>query len=193
MAYELNILPTHLKASAQQLHRFITIEAPTIIGTEAVNHFKTSFLNKGFTDAALVPWKPAKRTLSKSIWYGFQAGAKTPKPSSHPSRWKAKKAYKARKQSAITSYSPAATLRPTLSGTTSLLAQGITYRKQNGNVVVYSNHPAAQVHNEGGKAFVFGKKSITLPKRQFMGNSIKLHAKSKLILNKGIHAALNNK
>lgn len=177
------------QATSKAMAHFITSQAPVLIGTEAVNHFKTSFLNQGFTDAALVPWKPAKRTNASSVWYGFEAGAKTPKPNDHPSRWKAKKAYKPRKQNPVTNFSPAATSRPTLTGSSTLLAQGITFRTTKGKVIVYSDHPAAKVQNEGGTIKVFGNKSVTLPKRQFMGNSIKLHAKSKLIFNKGMAKA----
>ena len=33
---------------------------PKIMGVEAINHFKGSFRNGGFTDSGLVKWKPRK-------------------------------------------------------------------------------------------------------------------------------------
>jgi phage gpG-like protein len=37
-------------------------DAVTIMGNDALNHFKKSFENQGFTDDDLVKWKPRKRT-----------------------------------------------------------------------------------------------------------------------------------
>ncbi len=39
---------------------------PTVAGQLAVNHFKKSFRDQGFTDAALVPWKPRKKNAPRN-------------------------------------------------------------------------------------------------------------------------------
>ncbi len=41
-----------------------------ILGNEAVNHYKESFQNEGFTDEVLNPWKDVKRRDPSSPWYG---------------------------------------------------------------------------------------------------------------------------
>ncbi|NCB68477.1 MAG: virion morphogenesis protein [Bacteroidia bacterium] len=40
-----------------------------IIGTEAVNHFKQSFVNEGFTDKTLEKWPEVERRKPESAWY----------------------------------------------------------------------------------------------------------------------------
>lgn len=49
-----------------------------IIGTEAVNHFKQSFVNEGFTDKTLEKWPEVERRKPESAWYkkGANAGRK---------------------------------------------------------------------------------------------------------------------
>jgi phage gpG-like protein len=39
---------------------YIDQDVPLVIGTEAVNHFKESFTNEGFTDGSLEKWKSRK-------------------------------------------------------------------------------------------------------------------------------------
>lgn len=174
----------------ERMKRYMQQDAPRIIGTEAVNHFKQSFYDEGFTDRSLKKWKPAKRTQEDSQWYGFQYGARTPLPSNHARRKGAKRAYKARKANPITNYSPAATSRRTLSGQTGNLMDSITYRKAGNQVIVFSNLEYARVHNEGEAAKVFGKKSFKMPKRQFMGDSQKLKEKITRELDKDIKRIL---
>lgn len=49
-----------------------------IIGDEAVNHFKQSFVNEGFTDKTLEKWPEVERRKPESTWYkkGANAGRK---------------------------------------------------------------------------------------------------------------------
>ena len=49
-----------------------------IIGTEAVNHFKQSFVNVGFTDKSLEKWAEVERRKPESSWYkkGANSGRK---------------------------------------------------------------------------------------------------------------------
>ncbi len=62
----------HLKQQAAAVKRYIEKDAPRLAGIEAVNHFKKSFIDEGFTDMNLTKWKPAKRlnpaSLSDEEW-----------------------------------------------------------------------------------------------------------------------------
>jgi phage gpG-like protein len=44
-------------------------------------------------------------------------------------------------------------------------------------VIITSDKPYAQIHNEGGEAKIFGKKVYRMPKRQFIGPSYELDEK----------------
>lgn len=179
-----------IKAQQRRLKQYIDRDAPRVAGIEAVNHFKKSFLDGGFTDSSLTRWKPAKRTVSNSYWYGFEYGARTPTPNDHPRRRKAKGKYKPRKANPITNYSPAATKRRTMIGKTGDLKDSIQYHTQRARAVVFSDQEYAGIHNNGGLAKVFGHKTTTMPKRQFIGNSIKLDAKLKHEIQKDLKRLL---
>jgi hypothetical protein len=45
-------------------------EIKDILGVEAVNHFKESFQNEGFTDETFNPWEDVQRRNPSSKWYG---------------------------------------------------------------------------------------------------------------------------
>ena len=47
-----------LRQIQNNLKQFIESDMPRIVGTEAVNHFKESFDNEGFTDKRKKKWKP---------------------------------------------------------------------------------------------------------------------------------------
>jgi phage gpG-like protein len=181
----------HLKQQSAAIARYIQRDAPRMMGIEARKHFKQSFLDGGFTDSNLEKWKPAKRTNTGSVWYGFEYGARTRTPDGHPKRWKAKGKYKARKANPVTNYSPAATKRRTLSGRTGDLMNSLQYTVGTAKVTISSNLPYANVHNTGGRISVFGRKSATLPKRQFIGHSTKLNARLKLEINRDIKKILS--
>ena len=116
-----------------------------IMGVEAVNHFKESFANEGFTDKSLKKWKDVKRRNSNSAWYGHsgQTGR----------------------------FSNARTNAGILTGETQELRNAISYRRISGGARVVNDKPYARVHNEGGKAMVYGKTPFTMKQRQFMGKS----------------------
>lgn len=180
----------HLQQQAAAIKKYIEKDAPRLAGIEAVNHFKKSFTDGGFTDSNLQPWQPSKRTQANSKWYGFLYGARTKPPAAHPRRAGAKKPYKARKANPITNYSPAATKRRTLSGATGDLKESIRYRTEPGKAVIYSNLPYADTHNEGGPASVFGRKSFKMPKRQFIGHSQALNTRIQAIIQADINRLL---
>lgn len=179
-----------IEQNLRRLQGYMQRDAPRIVGTEAVNHFKRSFDEQGFTDLSRIPWKASKRTRSESPWYGFEAGARTRVPASHPRR-RGKGKYKARKANPITNYSPAATKRKTLSGRTGDLHDSIQYAIEEGAVRVYSDIPYATIHNQGGISSVFGRKNTYMPARQFIGPSIKLQARTKHIILKDIDRIVN--
>jgi len=135
----------------ERLEKYLSKDAPRIIGVEAVNHFKESFENEGFTDRGLKKWKDVKRRDSNSGWHGFQYGRKN-------------------------NFSQAATKRPILSGQTQELKESIKFKIRGLKVTVSSSKKYSQIHNEGGNMKVFGKAKTKMPKRQFIGHSKKLEA-----------------
>jgi hypothetical protein len=54
----------------QRLKEFVKTDAKDIMGTEAVEHFRESFKNEGFTDEQLEKWPEVERRKSESNWYG---------------------------------------------------------------------------------------------------------------------------
>lgn len=154
-----------------QAINYLEKQAPVIMGTEALNHFKESFEKQGFTDRTLEKWDEVERRKSSSPWRGFQYGSSANRPNSIK-----------RKPNSITNYSPAAEKRPILSGTTQELMHSLEWRKEGNGVVVISKTPYSKVQNEGGPIKVFGKTSRTLKKRQFMGKSEALRDKIRAII-----------
>ncbi|SFL09866.1 Phage virion morphogenesis family protein [Porphyromonadaceae bacterium KH3CP3RA] len=116
-----------------------------IIGVEAVNHYKGSFANQGFTDKVLNPWKDVKRRDKDSPWYGHSG--QTGK------------------------FSKSRTTSPILSGETRELANATTYRKTERGVRISNDKAYASVHNYGGRAKIYGKKEFQMPQRRFIGRS----------------------
>lgn len=104
----------------QKLSRIISFlenDAKDIIGIEAVNHFKESFDNEGFTDTNLEKWEQVKRR-EPGAWNGFQYGGTARRPG-----------VQHRATTKVTNYSPAAAERKILTGTTMELAESISYKK----------------------------------------------------------------
>ncbi|HBX44466.1 MAG TPA: virion morphogenesis protein [Porphyromonadaceae bacterium] len=116
-----------------------------IVGVEAVNHYKKSFADEGFTDKVLNPWKDVKRRNPDSSWYGHsgQTGR----------------------------FSQARTTAPVLSGETRELQNSITFRRTDRGVRISNDKPYAHVHNYGGRAKIYGKKEFQMPQRRFVGRS----------------------
>jgi phage gpG-like protein len=151
-----------LKAAMQ----YIQNDVPKVIGIEAVKHFKENFVNEGF-DGNKWQNRKAKQQLQRTILTGQGSG-------DH-------------------------------------LADSIDYRIEGSTIVIYTDKPYGQIHNEGGtitqqvtpkqRAFFWAKHkeakeggdtetagqykamalckqlTITVPKREFMGNSPQLNNK----------------
>ena len=116
-----------------------------VIGVEATNEFKENFEKESFDGKQ---WQDVKRRDPNSPWYGHsgQTGKKS----------------NSRKSAKI------------LSGETGELKNAITWRNEGNRVIISNDKPYAKVHNEGGTAKIYGKKSFTMPRRQFIGATPKL-------------------
>lgn len=158
---------------------YLENEAKTIMGVEAVNHFKKSFQDQGFTDTTLVKWEEVERRKPTSTWKGFQYGSTVSKPGS-----------KKRKPNSQTNFSPAAESRPILSGLTGQEKDGINYQRTATGVRVLASTIYSKLHNEGGPMKVFGRSGKTMPKRQFMGPSKVLRDRIRGIIIKDLHNIL---
>lgn len=120
-----------------------------IMGTEAVNHFKGSFENEGFTDEVLESWtdgKDVKRRDPDSSWYGHSG--QTGK------------------------YSNARTTAKILTGETRELRESISYKKTSLGARITNSTPYAAVHQFGLQAKIYGKKVFQMTARPFMGKSV---------------------
>jgi phage gpG-like protein len=57
-------------AKMEELTEFVTgNDIKDIVGMEAVNHFKQSFVNEGFTDSTVEKWPEVERRKPNSPWY----------------------------------------------------------------------------------------------------------------------------
>lgn len=133
----------------QQVRQFVEgDDVKDIIGVEAINHFKGSFQQEGFTDKQTVKWKDVKRRDPDSPWYGHsgQTGR----------------------------YSEARTQSPVLTGETRELQESISYQKIPFGARITNDAPHASVHQFGLKAKIYGKKEFTMTARPFMGKSVVL-------------------
>lgn len=116
-----------------------------ILGVEAVNHFKESFDNEGFTDEVINPWKEVERRKPESSWYGHSG--QTGK------------------------FSQERTAAQILTGETGELRNAIEYKYLPNGVRVANEKPYAAVHQYGLPAKIYGKKPFKMPARPFIGRS----------------------
>jgi phage gpG-like protein len=185
-------LPGDFKRKANQMGNAFNSRLPRLIGEHLVDGFKKSFDLQKFNDNGSQSWKEVKRRISGQTWYGFNYRTNGPVTSGDRGTYPSGKPRKYGTRGGITNFSTAATTRSILlgSGSTSLRNSIFLYKATNRQVIVASNKPHAQVHNEGGMAKVFGKKEFTMPKRQFMGNSAKLNEEAKPLIRRVIDSIL---
>lgn len=119
-----------------------------ILGTEAVNHYRDSFKNEGFTDETVEKWADVKRRDPDSKWYGHSG--QTGK------------------------FSQARTMAKILSGETGELEGSTSYTKTASGVKVINDAPYAPVHQYGLNASIYGKKIFKMTARPFIGQSVLL-------------------
>ena len=146
---DINELPEKFRAMQKELEDFAAGEdKKRIAGQEAVNFFKESFQNEGFTDQNLQKWPNVKRRDPNSPWYGHSGQTRK--------------------------FSEARTTAKILNGETSQLKDATTYTKTATGVRVYNEMPYAKVHNFGGTAKIYGKKAFRMLARPFIGPSAQL-------------------
>lgn len=173
------------------IEAYLNKSVPSIIGVEAVNHFKKSFDDQGFTDKSLVKWEDVQRRSSQSTWYGFSYGSTSPVPDNHPKRKGAKKAWKQKKSGASTHFSPTATQTKILHSQQNSLKESIKWKPIKGGALVTASGAYAKLLNEGGEMKVFGRSGHNMPKRQFMGSSQVLNQKIASMIKQDIINILN--
>lgn len=132
-----------------------------IMGTDAVDHFKGSFDNEGFTDESLDKWDDVARRDPNSPWYGH-SGFSSEKP--------AKKIKKGNTE-LVGNFSQARATAKILRGETSHLRNSINYKYTERGVRITSPTPYGRVHQFGLQARIYGKKLFTMIARPFMGKS----------------------
>lgn len=164
---------------------FIREDLPKIAGKMAEDEFRENFQRQGFRNNGITPWKDVKRRDSKSSWYGFQYKGERRTSIAIRKNKKTGKYARSKKQRKL-NFSLAATERRILVGPGSNLMNSIRVREATSSrVVIGSDLPYSEVHNEGGYIRIFGKKKVKLAKRQFIGESRELmnELEEKLLLN----------
>lgn len=163
----------------KDLEKYLSNDLPKKIGIEAVNHFKKSFQDQGFTDKSLEKWDDVKRRDASSSWYGFQYRAKSSRPGSTR-----------RKEGSTTNYSPAATKRPILTGETGQLKDSIDWLAVGRRIEITASTAYSKIQNEGGDIKVFGKASGQITARKFMGDSEALRQRINKIIENDLNMIL---
>lgn len=141
-----------LNRNAQEIQDFIDNTFPYLAGDIAVNHFLENFDKEGFVDDGLQPWDDVKRRDEDSPWYGFAPQNKD-------------------------RFSSTRAEDPILKDTNELRDATDYEPRGNGEVAIINDKEYAQVHNEGGTAYIFGKTPFEMKKRQFIGHSSELDEK----------------
>lgn len=142
----INDFTTKLKQQMHEIEKFAQgANIKDIVGIEAVNHFKNSFKNEGFTDEILNPWKDVKRRDENSKWFGHSGQT--------------------------SKFSKARTKAKILKGETDELKEAITFKYIERGVRVSNDKEYAAVHQFGLPAKIYGKKTFTMTARPFIGKS----------------------
>lgn len=161
-------LNARIRDKLTEIRHYKEHDLPDVIGTEAVNHYRESFRNEGFTDQTKQPWKDVKRRDPASPWYGFAPDNKN-------------------------RFSTTRATDKILTGESKELQNSITYVKNPGRVTVYTDKPYAAVHQFGLQAKIFGKKPFKMPARPFIGKSKKLEENIAAKIKRDLDKILFNK
>lgn len=136
----------HFSEKMQEVQKYLEgDDVRELIAGIAIEHFRESFRNEGFTDEKLNPWQEVERRKPESAWYGHSG--QTGK------------------------FSLARTTAKILTGETGHLYNAFNYTRTKEGIIVRNTAPYARVHQYGLKAKIYGKKEFTMPKRPFMGQS----------------------
>ena len=66
----LSDLKNRLRRKADDIQQYLEGDAKHIVGQTAVDHFRKSFDDQGYTDELLNPWQEVERRKPESPWYG---------------------------------------------------------------------------------------------------------------------------
>lgn len=130
-----------------RLTDFVKKDARDIMGTEAIEHFRQSFKNEGFTDETVEPWAEVERRKPQSDWYGHSPALGGSK------------------------FSAARSTAKILTGETNELQNAFSYVHTDAGVKVINDKPYAAVHQYGKMAYIYGKKAFKMIARPFVGRS----------------------
>lgn len=180
----LDKLNDDMQARADKVVQAINRDIPVLVGEMLVDGFRKSFDMQRFNDNGSAKWQEVERRKMGSEWYGFNyrsdynvnPGSRGYRKSGRPRQYGT--------QGGITNYTPTATTRSILLGWGSANLRDSIYlhTARRGMVIIASDQPHAEVHNEGMEAKIFGRKTFTMPKRQFMGHSQKLDNEAKKLM-----------
>lgn len=158
----------------KRVEHFIQHDLPRIAGKMGEDEFRENFHREGFRNNGIRPWPEVKRRKKDSPWYGFQYKGERRTSVAVRKDKKTGKYMRSKKQRKL-NFSQAATQRRILTGPDSNLMNSIRVREASpGRVVIGTDLPYAEVHNEGGYIRIFGKKKVKVPRRQFIGESREL-------------------
>ena len=154
--------------------KYIRNDLPRIAGKMAVDEFRENFRRQGFRNNGITPWPDVRRRDKSSPWYGFQYKGERRTSVRYIRDRKTGKTRRSKTQRKL-NFSNAATRRGILIGPGANLMNSISVCERSpSQVIVGTDLPYAEVHNEGGYIRVFGKAVRKLPKRQFIGESREL-------------------
>jgi len=176
MKLPFNKLPKDLQDKVRKLTQQVKRDMPIVIGKTATDHFRENFRKEGFVNKGLHKWKDVKRRDTSSKWYGFDYSGEKRTSIAITRDKKTGKTKRAKEQRKL-NFSLAGTKRKPLSSGRMELHNSIHYKTRNGSIAIISDKEYAQVQNEGGIIKVFGKHSVKLAPRQFIGESQELNDK----------------
>lgn len=156
-------LSQFLALKTAQLTRYIQQDAPRIIAKEGRDHFRESFENEGFTDATVEPWAEVKRRQEDRMQRNKNGTI-------------SKRQGRDQKRKILTD--------------TGDLRKSITTDIRGMTVEVGTDLDYAEPHNDG-TTNAGRNNNVTLPKRQFIGESRALNEKIESQFEQDITKILN--
>lgn len=163
-----------LQEIEKEIKRYVERDLPRMAGKVSVDEFRNNFRRRAFRNNGLHRWADVKRRDPSSPWYGFQYKGER-RTSVRIVRDRTTGKTRRSKSQKKLNFSSAATQRGILLGPGNNLMRSIAVREASATrVVVGTDLPYAEVHNEGGYIRVFGKAKVKVPKRQFIGESHEL-------------------
>ena len=189
----LSQLAPDMEARARQVADAINNRMPRLIGDMLVDAFRKSWQLQRFNDVGSPPWPEVKRRIPGSPWYGFNYKSNSRMPGGSRCTTGKGNPFKPGSRGGSSNFTATATTRNILLGWGSAALRDSIFVAQaaGGKVIVATDKPYAQVHNEGGKIRVFGKATAILPKRQFMGQSVTAEAQARQMITKVINKIMN--